>query len=151
MIADSIVMSNNVFMNSDCNKIMMESEKEDKGYYSAERITLTNNVFLHQEGVILNVYRGGNDESTMGPILVLRNNSFEVCTTANPETPLISLYGVQHSLIEKNNFQHCNGGSVLIKFGDAVRANHLFKNNTLQKSGSMITDKFVQSEGNIVQ
>ena len=127
---------------------MMADEKDDKGYYSAEKITLTQNKFDKQNGMLLDIYRGGNDESTMGPILTFSSNKV---TNSKSEEPFIHLYGVQRSFIEKNTFANCNTGSALIRFEDAVRAMHQFKNNQLKQSGSVSTNKFVQSQGNIVQ
>lgn len=148
MIADSLVFRNNSFLNNNCNAIMAAEEKENKGYYSAEKIVVTQNKFDNQKGALLDIYRGGNDESTMGPILTFSNNK---TTHSISEEPLIHLYGVQRSFIEQNTFVNCNTGAVLIRFEDAVRATHQFKNNQLKQSGSISSNKFVQSQGNIVQ
>jgi len=150
MVADSIVFRNNSFANNDINGIMMTEEKDNKGYYNAEKINISNNHFSNQGGTLLNIYRGGNDESTMGPLLILSNNTVSGCNTVNEEA-LITLTGTQSSLIGRNSFINCNPGKVLLHFEDVVRAIHLFKNNTIKNSGKTIENKFVQQTNNVIQ
>ncbi|MEI9806906.1 MAG: polysaccharide lyase 6 family protein [Bacteroidota bacterium] len=151
MIADSIIFRNNSFLNNNSNTVMMANERDNKGYYSAEKITVTENDFNKQNGTLINIYRGGNDESTMGPLFTFSNNTIRSSGSEIAGRSLISLYGVQHSFIEKNNFTDCNKGSVLIHFEDAVRAAHLFRHNTIKGSGGIITDKYVQPVNNSIQ
>jgi poly(beta-D-mannuronate) lyase len=151
MIADSLVFRNNSFLNNNCNGMMMEDEKDNKGYYSAEKVIITQNKFDNQNGTLLDIYRGGNDESTMGPILTFSNNKTTNSMSEENTAPLIHLFGVQRSSIEKNVFVNCNTKTTLIRFEDAVRATHQFKNNELKQSGSVSTNKFVQSQGNLVE
>lgn len=150
MIADSIIFHNNSFVNNNCHGIMMREEKDNKGYYNAEKIIITQNNFGKQTGTLMDIYRGGNDESTMGPSLTFSHNKISYSKTIENNTPLIRLYGVQRSVLEKNIFAHCNDGSALILFEDVVRASHLFRNNEATNSGRVITDRFVQSENNII-
>ncbi len=150
MVADSIVFQNNSLVNNDNNGIMMTEEKDNKGYYNAEKINISNNHFSNQGGTLLNIYRGGNDESTMGPLLILSNNTVSGCNTVNEEA-LIKLTGTQSSLIGRNSFINCNPGKVLLHFEDVVRAIHLFKNNAIKNSGKIIENKFVQQTNNVIQ
>ncbi len=62
MVADSVVIGNNSFSNNNCNGLMMAEEKDDKGYYNAEKIIIRHNSFTGQNGSLINIYRGGNDE-----------------------------------------------------------------------------------------
>lgn len=153
MISDSLIFRNNSFLNNKCNGIMLADEKDNKGYYSAEKILITQNKFDKQTGALLDIYRGGNDESTMGPMLIFSDNNINNSGDDLPPVTgsFIHLYGVQRSLIEKNNFVTCGRYSVTILFEDVVRANHQFKNNQLKRSCSITTDKFVESQGNTIQ
>ena len=45
MIADSIVVHGNTFVNNNCNAVILSEEKEDKGYYNAEKIFISHNKF----------------------------------------------------------------------------------------------------------
>ena len=79
MMADSIVINNNSFINNNCNFFSMKDEEENKGYYNAEKIIIRHNNFNSQNGTLLNVYRGGSDESTLGPNLTFSHNKLSNC------------------------------------------------------------------------
>jgi len=149
MVADSIVMMDNFFVDNNSNGIMMSDEKDDKGYYNAEKIFISRNYIIKQNGTLINIYRGGNDESTMGPFLIFSNNKLNDCR-GEESKPFITLYGVQRSILERNNFMNCNEGNELIHFGDAVRAAHLLRQNTFKRSGHINADRFVRSENNTI-
>jgi poly(beta-D-mannuronate) lyase len=142
ILADSIIIRNNTFTSNNCNLVMMTAETDNKGYYNVERIAITGNTISKQAGILLSLYRGGNDESTLGPDLRFSNNKLAHSNTAG-KTPLIRLYGVQQSALQKNNIVDCNKGSVLVQYEDIVRATHLLSNNTIKDSGKIITNKFV--------
>jgi poly(beta-D-mannuronate) lyase len=124
----------------------MTEEKDNKGYYNAEKIVISNNSITNLQGLLLAIYRGGNDESTMGPDLMFSNNRIKDSNSGST-TPLISLYGVQKSLLEKNQFSNCNPGMILITYEDVVRALHRLKNNQFSNSGSVRKNGFVREEG----
>ena len=147
MIADSVVFRYNSIMNNNTNGIVMTEEKDDKGYYSAERIFITNNIFTNLRGGVLNVYRGGKDESTLGPQLQFEKNTLTDCESPNWQITL-QLTGVQKSSIVANSFTRCNMRATFIKFHDIVRARHLFANNIISACGSIDTNGFVTDTGN---
>ncbi len=133
-VADSIVISNSSFLNNNSNAIMMTEEKDNKGYYNAEKILVCNNSFASQKGNLLHVYRGGNDESTMGPFLLFSNNKIKDCEASSP---LLLLTGVQVTKILSNSFTNANASSALITYKDIVRARHFFEENLLTQSGKV--------------
>ncbi|HEX7846420.1 MAG TPA: polysaccharide lyase 6 family protein [Chitinophagaceae bacterium] len=141
MIADSIIIRNNIFLNNNTDAFMMADEKEDKGYYNAEKIVIGHNNFTAQKGQLLNIYRGGNDESTLGPNLSFSHNKVKDCNSG--KDPLIQLTGVQVTNLFSNNFINSNPGSILINYRDTVRANHSLDKNTLSQSGSIEKNQFV--------
>lgn len=145
MVADSIIIRHCIFTDFTAGLLHMTEEKDNKGYYNAEKIVISGNTIANMQGLILAVYRGGNDESTMGPALTFSNNRMTDCSSGEPET-LISLYGVQKSLLEKNQFTNCNNDKTLIIYEDVVRAMHLLKNNLFSKSGSIRKNEFVREE-----
>ena len=148
MIADSIIINNNSFINNSCNFLFMNEEKENKGYYNAEKIFIGHNNFNSLNGTLLNVYRGGSDESTLGPDLTFSHNKLINC---NADVPLIALTGVQVSNIFSNNFSKCNVSSTLIFYKDLVRAKHGFERNTLTNSGKIEKNGFVAEKGNTIE
>jgi poly(beta-D-mannuronate) lyase len=149
-VADSIVISNCTFSNNKGSLFRFDNETTNKGLYNVEILKISNNKFLNGSGQILNMLRGGNDESTMGPYLIFSKNIVENYLSADTDG-LIHLFGSQRSAIEKNNFKNCNPGKTLIKYDDLVRAVHYLRNNNLLKSGAIITNKFVSDTNNVIQ
>lgn len=150
MVADSLAFRNNYFANNNCNGIMLADEKEDKGYYNAEKLLIGHNRFEKQNGIILNIYRGGNDESTMGPNLYFSHNRISDCSTTDGSA-LLMLTGVQQTRIFSNQFLRSNPSANLITYKDTVRARHWLEKNTITSSGSVAENGFVMSKENTIQ
>jgi poly(beta-D-mannuronate) lyase len=149
MTADSVVFRNNIFALNHTNGIMMTEEKDDKGYYNAEKIIINNNSFTKQSGILLSVYRGGNDESTMGPRLSFIHNSIVSCDAGT--FPLISFTGVQVTNIFDNIYADSNLSGILVSYKDTVRARHQFEKNKLILSGRLDKNQFVTETNNIIK
>jgi poly(beta-D-mannuronate) lyase len=142
--ADSIVIRN-CFFRSPGDGFFFAEERDDKGYYNAERIVINNNSFQGGLGVLLNVYRGGNDESTLGPDLHFKNNKITDYNTPDGQA-LLQLTGVQKTSLTNNVFTRCNPSKPLVSYKDIVRARHFFKYNTLVESGQLQKNQFVTEE-----
>ncbi|MBK7338578.1 MAG: hypothetical protein IPJ00_21680 [Saprospirales bacterium] len=54
-----------------------DAETDDIGIYSAENVVIDNCQFADIGGTALHLHRGGNDESTFGPMLQLNNPRFQ--------------------------------------------------------------------------
>ena len=147
-MADSIIINNNSFVNNGCNFFSMKEEKDDKGYYNAEKIVIRHNNFNLQTGMLLNIYRGGSDESTLGPDLIFSHNKLKNCSSIDP---LIKLIGVQITNIFSNIFFSCNPTSTLISYTDMVRARHNFEKNTMTGSGKIEKNIFVAERDNTIK
>jgi poly(beta-D-mannuronate) lyase len=144
-VADSIIVSNCSFTNGKGGIFKLMEETDKKGYYNVEQIKITNCIFTDYTGQPLAILRSGNDESTMGPMLIFRNNKLKNCSTDTGKA-LLYLYGVQASLIENIFFNHCSRDNTVLKYEDIVRAVHILRKNTLENSGVIITNKFVQGD-----
>lgn len=149
-VADSIVIRQNSWTNNNTDGIIMNEEKDNKGYYNAEHIIITGNSFNKQDGVLLDLYRGGNDESTLGPDLLISNNKLSNCSSPGGAA-LIHLFGIQRTRVENNYFSNCNTGKALILYEDLVRADHSFRKNVLAGSGEVKEDKFVTMNENRIE
>jgi poly(beta-D-mannuronate) lyase len=143
-VADSIVITQSIFDGNKVDFLVMNEEKDDKGYYNAEKIRITRNGFKKHEGMIASIYRGGNDESTMGPAFEFSEISLTDCN--NPGKPLFSFTGVQVTSLYNNKFNNCNPGGILVKYQDRVRARHRFEKNQLINSGKLEKNQFVISD-----
>ena len=139
--ADSIVIDHVRFRFFN-HGFLMDQEKDNKGYYSAEKIRMTGNGFSQGRGRLMSILRGGNDESTLGPQLEFRQNRVDSTHTGN-ENPLFQLTGVQKTLFVQNSFRYSNPSGVLILYTDTVKAQHLIRNHTSLQSGAIGKNKFV--------
>ncbi len=149
IVADSIILRNNSFSSNDCAMLLMISEKDNKGYYNAEKVMIGHNKIDNSTGTLLAIYRGGNDESTLGPDLIVSHNKISNCATAGG-SPLFELTGVQQTKIFSNQFVSCNTGGVLLRYTDIVRADHRLEKNTVTSCGKIIENKFVTKTENSI-
>jgi poly(beta-D-mannuronate) lyase len=148
-LADSVLI-NNCSLSNLANGFSFADEKENKGYYNVEKIKITNSKFAGTNGILLNLYRGGSDESTLGPDLLFFNNVLSNCNTEKGGS-LINLTGVQKSKVENNSFNNCNSSSSVISYKDSSRALHILRNNKIFHSGSVHKNSFVTGDKNVIQ
>lgn len=148
-ICDSIIINANRFRNNKGRLFDFNNENDKKGYYNTEKLIIANNRFIGQDGPILLMLRGGNDESTMGPLLHFRNNKITDCNSS--DVPLVLLNGTQLSFIEKNTFTSSSKAGETLRFVDAVRAVHQFRDNTFTDCGLITINKFTESKNNLVK
>ena len=137
---DKITIQNSVFENNKATLLSLKDEDDNKGYYNAERIVVTNNSFTNHTGQLATIYRGGNDESTMGPIFSFSNNKIVNCTANGA---LIELFGVQQSNVNNNAFTSSNIAGKTVAYTDNTKAFHYQKNNSTVNSGAIQENKFV--------
>ena len=149
-VSDSIIINNCRFTNGNGILLCFNTEEDKKGYYNVEKLKITNNSINNYTGPILSMLRSGNDESTLGPMLVFANNKINNCTTSQ-DAALIRLTGTQYSLIEKNTFTNCNPGKIVLQYEDIVRAAHFYRQNKITGSGKNKLNKFVIDTNNIIQ
>jgi poly(beta-D-mannuronate) lyase len=142
-LADSIIVSHCSFNNYTGDLFEFDNETTKKGLYNVEILKITHSTFQMGNGTILDMVRGGNDESTMGPHLLFSDNKILQCNSAEKE-PLIQLYGTQLSEIENNVFTNSNAGRTILSYEDAVKAVHYLKGNVVERSGRIERNKFVE-------
>jgi len=137
---DKITIQNSVFENNKATLLSLKDEDDNKGYYNAERIVVANNSFTNHTGQLATIYRGGNDESTMGPLFSFSNNKIVNCTANGA---LIELFGVQQSNVNNNAFTNSNTAGKTVAYTDNTKAFHYQKNNSIVNSGAIQENKFV--------
>lgn len=74
--ADSIEISDTEISNVTGSILAVDKETDDLGRYNVEYVTIRNSKFRDVGGAIANIYRGGTDESTFGPIVTIEGNEF---------------------------------------------------------------------------
>lgn len=142
---DSMVISHNSFNNNKGNLFYFMNETDKKGYYNVERMFINNNKISYQQGQVLTMLRGSNDESTMGPRVWFNNNVLTNCNAG--DKALLYYHGTQYSAEQNNNFTNCNAGGTLIVYEDIVKSVHLFNNNVLRNSGDVKGNEFTTQSG----
>ncbi len=145
-IADSIIITKSTFQQGSGILFKMDQELDKKGYYNVEQLTISNNQFKNFKGQVLDIVRTGNDESTMGPIVKITNNSFSNLQSIGTDKPMIHFAGVQKTLLANNQFTNCFSGQTMIQYQDQVKAEHRIKANQIIVSGLIQTNKFLVKE-----
>lgn len=115
--------------------IAAAAETDDLGTYNAERIEIVDSRFAGIGGPLVDLYRGGTDESTFGPALRLHGNQLERVGVAD-DTGL-RLHGVQQAILTDNTFAH----SGRVRFSHRVGEPHLqVRDNVLTATAAMQSD-----------
>lgn len=79
------------------------AETDDAGTYNAERVEIIDSTFARIGAAVVDLYRGGTDESTFGPALEVRDSTFtQVGRSADAS---LRLRGVQHAQLSGNTFR----------------------------------------------
>jgi poly(beta-D-mannuronate) lyase len=99
--ADRIRIERSSFEDVSGPVLSLHGEAEALGVYNAELIEVSDSRFVRVSGPAFDIYRGGRDESTFGPRLILRNNVFDdVARTGQAAL----LHGVQVVDLSGNTF-----------------------------------------------
>lgn len=137
--ADSIAIRNTSFINITGDVLSLAEETEDLGIYNAENVVLDHCAFKDVQGAALNLYRGGNDESTFGPMLRISDCQFDNIGkgSRNKTRASVSLYGVQEAYINTNVFKDCEPFKIHLVVGDPITK---FEDCQFENSGKIISN-----------
>ena len=105
--ADRIVISDSRFSDITGSILALNAETDDLGIYNGEYVTVEDSEFTDIAGAVVDIYRGGTDESTFGPQLVFRNSTLERVGQGkrNRSGASINLVGAQRVQVEGNTFR----------------------------------------------
>ena len=120
--ADSVVLRNSTFENVSGTVLALDAETEDRGVYSAEMVVIDDCQFKDVGGAVVNLRRGGRDESTFGPMLVLNDSSFDNVGTdrRNKADASVMLHGVQEIKMQGNRFVNSDPLRMHLVVGEPV-------------------------------
>lgn len=136
--ADSVIVTNCWFKGFSGHGVVFAAEKDDRGRYNVENITIRNCVFVDVMGMAINVYRGGNDESTLGPFAWVSNCDF--INVNNKELgSVVRMLGVQYARINECNFYHSGASGRSIFFEDPKWADVRISHCNLDQAGRIQT------------
>ncbi|MEK0267223.1 polysaccharide lyase 6 family protein [Stenotrophomonas rhizophila] len=120
--------------------IAAAAETDDLGTYNAEQVDLLDSTFRRIGGPVVNLYRGGTDESTFGPALQVHGNQFEQAGVADDTS--LRLHGVQFASIRGNRFNR----SGRIRFSHRVGEPTLrMGDNPLTATAPLLSDTPVEA------
>lgn len=102
--ADEISLIGNTFDDVTGDVLRLNTESEDLGIYNAEYVRVKDNSFNQVQGAVVKLYRGGTDESTFGPHLVMAGNKLNQVGHGkrNKNKSSLYLHGVQVADILQN-------------------------------------------------
>jgi poly(beta-D-mannuronate) lyase len=130
--ADSIEILNTEMTNVTGSILALDKETEDLGIYNVENVTIKNSTFTDIQGSVANIYRGGTDESTFGPIVVIDGNEFTNIGLGSRNRTEASLrfHGVQKLHVSNSKLTgsapidlHLTNGEPITVISDVVMAN----------------------------
>jgi len=131
--ADTLTIANAKI--SDCeNGIVLAAETNDKGDYNAEFVTISNSIFANVSQNVLNFYRGGYDESTIGGVLSVSNSKFTNCGKKEKSKILLKTRGIINVDLSNNIFKNNPVKLVAVLWG--AKNNH-HSGNTVSGSGEI--------------
>lgn len=129
--ADSIIIENTTIKNC-TNGIVLAAE--ERGDYNAEIVSIDQCVFVNMQGNVINFYRGGYDESTIGGCLSISNSSFTSCGKSEKSGILVKTRGIVNVNITDNTFKNNPVELVAVLWGEK---NNYHMNNTLINTGKI--------------
>lgn len=155
-LADNIKIFNSTFSGNAGVCIDYASEKEDKGIYNVENLLIENCVFSNNLGPAINVYRGGNDESTTGPSVTINHCVFNNVDNRQ-QSYVVRLLGAQYARVTNSIFNNSGLGGRSIWFEeydwDNIKVDYCsfynsgrvqtFHNKLFGKNNFMIAPNFV--------
>ena len=135
--AERITFENTTISNCE-NGIELSEEKNDKGDYNTEYLTINNCNFNTIKANVIDYYRGGYDESTIGGNLLLTNSTFINCGAKEKNKRLLNHNGIVNVNITKNTFKNNPVQFVSILWG---AKNNVESDNNLMNSGQIKTEE----------
>lgn len=135
--SENISFTNTLFKNCQ-NGIELSEETNDKGDYNAENLTIKGCQFDNIKENVIDYYRGGYDESTVGGTLSVTNSTFTNCGAKEDHGILLNTYGIVNVDISKNIFTNNPVKLVALLWG---AKNNTHSNNEITNSGKIVVEE----------
>ena len=140
--ADTISIDNSNIKN--CKKgLILAAENDDLGEYNAEFVYITNTKFYGVQNSILDYYRGGYDESTIGGNLVFKNNTVTNSGKSEETGILIKTKGIVNVAISNTNFSNNPVKFIAVLWGEKGQQPI---NNTIENSGEFKIEQSIKQK-----
>ncbi len=135
--AERITFENTSIKNCE-NGIELSEETNDKGDYNTEYLTIANCQFENVKSNVIDYYRGGYDESTIGGNLVVSNSTFTNCGAKETNGILLNTRGIINVNIENNTFKNNRVKLVALLWG---AKNNTHSGNKIINSGKILVEQ----------
>ena len=135
--SEEITFKNTAISNCE-NGIELSEETNDRGDYNTEYLTINNCNFDNVKQNVVDYYRGGYDESTIGGNLLITNSTFTNCGANEKNKRLLNHNGIVNVNINNNTFKNNNVKFVSILWG---AKNNVESENTVTNSGQIKTEE----------
>lgn len=158
-MSDSITIRNSVLRDS-YRGISLSDEKEDIGKYNVEYLRFENSIFFNFKQYLVDFYRGGNDESTLGGTFTVNHCVFDNIGADEKQTILklnnIVNVSIENSIFNnsmtkttvklsgvKNSIRNCaiNGCAAPKVQAGAISENVIYENPRFEKKSFILSDK----------
>ncbi len=139
-MADDIVFKNTRI--KDCaNGIELSEETNDRGDYNVEFLTIDNCQFENVKANVVDYYRGGYDESTIGGNLQITNSTFKKCGAKESNGILLNTRGIINVDISNNTFTNNPVKLVALLWG---AKNNTHSGNNISNSGEIVVQENIK-------
>ena len=120
--ARRIEILNSTFRAVSGHVVALDREIDDLGIYNGETIVVEDSEFEDVGGSVLNIYRGGTDESTFGPRVFVRRNLLTNIgkSSRNKTDSSLFLHGAQIVAINDNEFRDSQPIRVVETVGEPI-------------------------------
>lgn len=112
------------------------TETADLGTYNAEVVEVIDSTFRAVTGPVIDLYRGGTDESTFGPRLTVTGSTFERSGRGD-DAGALKLYGVQRTEVRGNRFVESGAPNFFKRVGEPV---FVWADNAFENTPDLITN-----------
>lgn len=120
------------------NGLELSAEDDDRGDYNAENIFIVDSQFDGIQKNVIDYYRGGYDESTVGGNLIVRGCTFTNSGAADSSGILINTYGIINVDLSENEFRN-NRVKLVARLWGAKNNSHT--DNIIRNSGRLIVEQ----------
>lgn len=120
------------------NGLELAAENDDKGDYNAENVFIINCQFEEVKQNVIDYYRGGYDESTVGGNLVVSGCTFTKSGADEKNGTLINTYGIINVDISGNTFENNPVKRIATLWG---AKNNSHSDNVIKNSGEIVVEQ----------
>ncbi|WP_271855096.1 chondroitinase-B domain-containing protein [Patiriisocius marinus] len=135
--SEEIIFKNTTISNCE-NGIELSEETNDRGDYNTEYLTIDNCLFTDIKQNVIDYYRGGYDESTIGGNLLVTNSTFTNCGAKEQNKTLLNHRGIINVNITKNTFENNPVQFISTLWG---AKNNVASDNQISNSGKIATEE----------